>query len=343
MYATTLSSWARLIWDELDSRHQDANAIFRQAGLSPDQLGDPNARFNVSHMTTLWALAEDATDAGFGVAAGQRWSPTTFHALGFAWLASRSLGDALHRITRYGKLVNDGLRYVLSSDGLQYRFSIEWDAHQRAPAGASAMGTDAAITALITMCRMLLGPQFAPVSIATQHPPHPGRAQLERWAKCPVQSGTELLALTFDRHDVERHLMSGNWELVQAHDNILLKHLQSLKQASLAQQVQTVLIEQLPAGAISEQDVARHLAMSARSLQRRLNEEGTNYKTLLQTTRQTLAQQHVGANALSINEIAYLLGFSDQANFTRAFKRWFGCSPSAYRQHPPQTLEPGLS
>ena len=71
--------------------------------------------------------------------------------------------------------------------------------------------------------------------------------------------------------------------------------------------------------------------MSLRSLQRKLLEEGTSYTRLLEETRRDLAKNYVENSTLSLNEIAYLLGFSEQANFTRAFRRWYATSPSAYR------------
>jgi len=75
--------------------------------------------------------------------------------------------------------------------------------------------------------------------------------------------------------------------------------------------------------------------MSLRSLQRRLNDEGTSYKDLLDETRRELASHYMAESHRSINEITYLLGFSEPSNFSRAFRRWTGCSPSAYREHPP--------
>jgi AraC-like DNA-binding protein len=97
-------------------------------------------------------------------------------------------------------------------------------------------------------------------------------------------------------------------------------------------QVKTKLIQELPSGNISEEIIAEDLYMSQRSLQRRLREEGTTYKELLNETRRDLAAQYIKASSVSINEITYLLGFSEPSNFSRAFKRWTGVSPSEYRQ-----------
>jgi AraC-like DNA-binding protein len=71
--------------------------------------------------------------------------------------------------------------------------------------------------------------------------------------------------------------------------------------------------------------------MSPRTLQRRLRAEGTGYKELLDETRRELAAQYIRSSRYSINEITFLLGFSDVSNFSRAFKRWEGVSPSSFR------------
>ena len=77
--------------------------------------------------------------------------------------------------------------------------------------------------------------------------------------------------------------------------------------------------------------MASSLNLSVRSLQRKLSDENTNYKHLLDETRRELAMNYLGNSRLTINEITYLLGFSDPSNFTRAFRRWQGESPSNYR------------
>ncbi|WP_290575518.1 AraC family transcriptional regulator [Ketobacter sp.] len=335
MPASTLSSWARLVWEELNARQLDANAIFRQAGLNPAKLGNAVARFPVANMIELWRLAQEASgDDGFGVATGQRWNATTFHALGFAWLASNSLGEALHRMSRYGAFLNDGLLYSLTSEQIRYRFRIRRDPaqlpEQQFP--RSDPSADAGVVALLKMCRQLLGEDFSPVEITCGHPPNGGAILLEQFARCPIRYDQDYLEMVFDRQDIERTLPSGNDELTQAHEQIILKHMADLQPDNLSTKVQLAILDQLPSGNVKEADIASQLGLSSRTLQRRLLEEGINFQGLLQTARQKLADQYIRDENLSISEIAYLLGFSEQANFTRAFKRWTGCSPTQFRQ-----------
>ena len=90
-------------------------------------------------------------------------------------------------------------------------------------------------------------------------------------------------------------------------------------------------MEKLPAGRVSEAAVARELNLSQRSLQRRLREQGTSFNELLDGIRHELSGQYVTDSSRSFTEIAFLLGFSEPSNFARAFKRWHGVAPGAFR------------
>src|SRR5690606_32238103 len=79
-------------------------------------------------------------------------------------------------------------------------------------------------------------------------------------------------------------------------------------------------------------DIAGRLKLSERSLQRQLNEEGTSFRELLEQLKKEAAQRYVDTTSMPVSQIAFILGFNDAGNFSRAFKRWFGCAPQQYRQ-----------
>ena len=123
-------------------------------------------------------------------------------------------------------------------------------------------------------------------------------------------------------------------------DPILRKFLESQADAILAQQtsrtglayqVQRALASRVAGGDTSIGALARELAMSGRTLQRRLATEGVSYQTLLDDARKAAAGQYLRESRLAIGEIAYLVGYSEPAPFHRAFKRWFGKTPSEVR------------
>jgi len=126
-------------------------------------------------------------------------------------------------------------------------------------------------------------------------------------------------------------LPTGNADMLRASDKIITDYLAHLRRNDIAVQVKSKLIESLSAGQPTQESIATALNMSTRNLQRRLHLEGTSFKMLLDEIRKDLSQQYIKNSNLSINEITFMLGFSEPANFTRAFKRWTGHSPSEYR------------
>ncbi|MCM0611435.1 AraC family transcriptional regulator [Marinobacter sediminum] len=340
MSTSILTSWALLVWQELNARELDADTLFREAGLDPAKLATLVARYPVKNMQRLWQSAQDNGDEHIGISIGNRWNPTTFHALGFAWLASGSLSEALYRFSRYGMFLNDGLDYELRAEQLRYRFSISFkpDKQNNQVASIVPASSDAGITALLKMIRMIMGDQFEPIQIVCPHPPNSASLLLEQLARCPVQYGGNTIEFVFDRRDIERKLLTGNAELSFVNEQILTKHLADLDNEQLTPKVELEIVQQLPTGNIKEKNISKGINLSSRTMQRRLAQEGTSFAELLQKTRKTLADRYVSDNKLAISEIAFLLGFSEQANFTRAFKRWHGLSPSQYRQKVASTI-----
>ena len=327
---TALSSWALLIWQALQNDGQNAKAIFERAGLDPQVLSDGSARYEADAMQRLWyEVHQQVNSPAFGIAVGNLWSPHSFHALGYSWLASRSLGDAMQRFCRYAKVVNTRLESRLSRHGLDYSFSFS-------SRGDWALNLpwvyDAAFTALFKMCRLLLGGNFSLLEARLEVSSAASRTLLEAALGCPVVYGCEGNEIIVARDDIERELLGTSPELLQVNENLLQDYLIRLGSADMTQQVERAVLELMPAGEATETRVASLFNMSGRSLQRRLSAEETNFSHILQYTREKMATHYLRGNQLSLSEIAYLLGFSEQANFSRAFKRWHQCSPGEYRR-----------
>ena len=107
--------------------------------------------------------------------------------------------------------------------------------------------------------------------------------------------------------------------------------LRSFDGARISEKVRAELISRLPAGEPARADVAGVLNMSEKTLQRRLSDEDTSYQQVLDETRSELARQYLSERQLSVCDVTFRLGFSDQSSFTRAFKRWTGVSPGEFR------------
>ena len=194
-----------------------------------------------------------------------------------------------------------------------------------------AANTDAFVCALVRLMRAVTRPEFCPQSVRL---PHGDQGHAERYhaALGPgVSFNQPDTAICVARAEAEAPLPGNNPELAHANDEVAERYLASLDPARVATDVRELLVEMMPSGTVRQEDVAQRLNRSLSTLQRQLSGEGTSFQQLRDQTRRRLAEEYIRQNELSLSQIAYLLGFSDQSNFSRAFKRWTGMSPREYR------------
>lgn len=323
---TTLTSWAQLIWETLQDDGIDSRAVFAKAGLDPALLSDPTGRYPASAMRVLWQEGEARhSKKDFGLAVGQRWHPTTFNALGFAWLASDSLYTALERLVRYAQLVNSGIVAALNTEGTVYQLTIQ------PHAGAHGAANLAGLTAVVVMCRALMGPSFTPVELGLTLDANTHSSAIQKFFGCRIRSCDSNSYINIDRQQAHIHLPGANSQLALVNEQLALKNVSEIAGSNIRARAAHAIAKRLPTGTVNEDSVAAELALSTRSLQRRLSEEHTSFKEMLDRVRRELAKHYLESGEHSLSEISYLLGYGDQASFSRAFKRWFGASPSQFR------------
>jgi len=131
---------------------------------------------------------------------------------------------------------------------------------------------------------------------------------------------------------MDKPLPGASRELAQMHDQTTMQYLKRMEQRDIINRVRIMIVEELSSNAITKQRVADKLCMSPRSLQMKLAAKSTSFQEILDSTRESMARGYMEQSAISITEAAYLLGFSDVSNFTRAFKRWTGKSPREFRR-----------
>ena len=148
-----------------------------------------------------------------------------------------------------------------------------------------------------------------------------------------IQYGAPHNRLSFDRALVEAPLCLANPELARLNDQTVIDYLARYDGESISMQVRAKIIELMPDGRPGQEAISESLHLSLRSLQRKLQNEGTSFTMLLNETQQQLAIQYVRESHRSIGEITYLLGYSEPGSFTRAFRRWTGKSPLQFRGH----------
>jgi AraC-like DNA-binding protein len=330
MYPSTLASWTLLIAKGLESCGCDVDALFRQAGLDPEKLRIPGSRFNQASIIKLWKIAEDAShDPCFGVNISRYWHPSTFHALGYSWLASATLKDGFHRLARYAAVVNNILRvgFDLEEDD-RYRFSLTI---APLPLESLHVGIDAGLATVVRMCRINFGEEFRPLSVLTTRPEPSSIDTYKAFFRCPITFSSDTNTLYFKKTDIEKPLPTSNADLALKSDQMAIEYLARYQHDDIVFKIKALLINKLPAGEINDNEIAGAVNMSKRTLQRKLQRQGSSISSLLDETRKELAVHYLENSVLTIGEITYLVGFSEPANFSRAFKRWMNTSPNVYR------------
>ena len=321
---STLGSWAATILRALEARGVDAARLAVEAGIDPASLR-PSTRVPRAALTRLWELAVEATgNPAFGLEASRFTAQTTFHALGYAVMASETLREAFGRMIRYQRFVGDILRLELVDDGERCRFRFDVSSRPGVPVQA----VDAIAALCVRQARALHAPRpCEPLSVSFTRPEPVDMEPYRALFRAPLAFDAPCNEIVFPREDVDAPLPSASADLARANDEILVRALAAQEGARLSARVQRALMDALPTGPPSKRAIASALGFSPRNLQRGLEEEGTTFTALVEEARATLARGYLETGRLSVTEIAFMLGFADTSTFSRAFKRWTGRSP----------------
>ena len=328
---TALSSTGQIIWRWLERNGLDAGKLFSDAGVTQAALRDPAKRIPTSAWDEIRRHGMRLIgDSCAGLQAARCWHPSDIGALGYAWLASSTLKTALGRLELYGRIVGQSGRWRLerTTGGLTTTL-----AQTRQEPEDRALATDMAMSIVMDMCRVNFGDALRAVAVTLR------RAKPECAAAYGAFYGGRVVfscpedSLTVSSSDAERLLPSSNKQLAGVHDRILTEQLARLDKHNVLARCKAAILERLATGEVTDEEVARALNMSIRTLQRRLEASGTGFSRLLDETRRELAERYLADSKHSISEVAFLLGFSQQSSLTRAANRWFGTSPSGFRQH----------
>lgn len=321
------------IYQTLESYGVDAAKVMRDHGVDLSHLKDPTARLDpVVHRKIVMDAAELTEDPAFGLRFSDFVHPTTFHALGFALLSSSTLHAFCQRWVRYHSFITTMGEVSIDESGMEPALVFP----TQLPHADSIVGRvliDGQIATVLKLIRFMYRPDYMPARIDLVCPEIAGTQEVyKRYFGDNVQFSQTRNAIYFDQDDLESRLPAANAELARQNDEAVVKFLARLDKGNVIAQAHAKLIELLPSGDCSKAKVASALYMSVRTLHNRLAEAGTTYQTLLDRTRRDLAEQYMQQQNISVSEVAYLLGFSDCSNFSRAFHRWTGHSPSEYRE-----------
>jgi len=329
---TNLATGAQILAETLRRDYNiDPTDVFAAADLDMSRLNIPGARYPWPNLRRLW---EEATrfsgDPCFGLQAGKRARVSSYHAIGFSWVSSATLREALERLCRYRRVLSTiDIEVVLEEEAPDLlTLSLHFPDPSLMPCAANV---DAFLCGMTRLMQAATNPDFFPTVVMV---PHDDQGLPQRYIDTlgpGVQFNSPRAGFSLRLEDAEAHLPGDNPELANANDQVAERYLSSLDPERVASAVREILVEIMPSGTLRQDDVAQRMNRSLSTLQRQLSAEGISFQKLRDETRRSLAEEYIRAQEMSLSQIAYLLGFSDQSNFSRAFKRWTGLSPREYR------------
>ena len=330
---STLADVPRLLAETLEAHYGiDPSPLLARAGIDVSTFLRPGSRVPYRKMFRLWDLAIDSTaDPLFGFRVGERSAPRDFYVLGYSWMASATFFDALERFCRYVGVVSTAITNIsLRQDEETVALIESFPDRSLIPHKAA---NDAGHVAFAQLCRTITRRAVHPISVELIIEEDAGSShEYEKLFRCPIVYGAESEKLYFARADVEEPLPGSVPEILDVSDDTAERYLATLDRASVSAEVRKQIIQLLPSGHADQSTVAEKLYRSRSTLQRQLHAEGTSFRAIQDSTRRNLAERYLRDGKLSQAEIAFLTGFGDQSNFSRAFKRWVGVTPGDYRK-----------
>jgi AraC-like DNA-binding protein len=316
-------SEVRVVLAALGELGHDVSALIAAARLTQTDFDNPDARLSCEAYGALVARAQEQRfTPNLALELARRTPLGAFPLLDYLVITSDTVGAGIRQLARYFRIETTPFVFDIRDD----RDPIEVRVAAPAPFAVEYL-----VSLMTFHLRHETEGRFVFSDVMLRHRPDDVAAMSDALG-CParpmsswdgVRIGRESWNLPLRRRDpVLRRVL-------ETHANDILARLPP--RTGIALEVQRALASRV-AGADTRIDtIARHLAMSARSLQRRLSAEGVTYQALVEETRKEAAGRYVAGSTLSLAEIAYLVGYSEPASFHRAFKRWYGVTPEGFR------------
>lgn len=305
---------------------RDARPWFADAGISMEQCFDPDARLSFQDVALIVRRAlADFPGRGLGLAAGGRVTLPALGMLGFSLMSSPTMGQAAAVGAKYhplsGSLMDSRCRM---SGGA---FVLEAVERYAEPALLPFL-CEKFFASAVAVSRALLGGQYQPLRLELSYPAPAYAAEYRALFRCPVHFGADGNRLHSDPAVLGRRIATHSPS----------SHAEALRLCEARLPPETDLVEALRAwlrprlgGTPRMAQAARDLRLNERTLRRRLEAAGTSFRALHDDLRAEQARALLRDPRLAINDIARRLGFSEDREFRRAYKRWTGAPPSAAR------------
>jgi AraC-like DNA-binding protein len=314
----------RALMDAFGSCGYDAGALLMSTGLSNAELGNPDARIPCEKLGLIITSAQRTRfTPNLALHLAQVTPLGAYPLLDYIVLTSETVGAGVRGLARYFRLVGNAVAIEVHEDSDPIHIELG--------SGGAAFGVEFVTSLMLLHLRQETDGRFNFSDVCFRHKPD-DVAAFERALGCRIRSLAPVNSIS---------VTSDAWQLrLRRRDPLLHRMLEAQAddvlartpaRESVALKVQRALTSRLAGGNTQIDVVAHQLALSPRTLQRRLTAEGVSYRQVLESARKEAAGRYIGHSMLAICEVAFLVGYSEPGPFHRAFKRWFGMTPETFR------------
>jgi AraC-like DNA-binding protein len=332
--APTISVIATLaIARTVEEAGRDPAPILAAAGLRPGTPWRIEVRTTLAQHEAAWAAAmRTLDDPGLPVAVARGFRVEDYELFGFVMLASSTAGEALERASRFRRTWLASGRWEVLVDAALLRLTWHPWREARRPSLGARCSAESNVAELLQVARQLVGRPVVPLEVTFRHPaPSDTRAHAAHLG-APPRFGAPLDGLVLPAEVLAWPTVAGNSRLLAHFERqceALLRRFPADR--SITSRVRQLLSEAMSGGRPAVDEVARRAGMSTRTLHRRLAGEGSRFRMVLDEVRAGFARRYLGQAALAPGEVSHLLGFANPSAFHRAFRRWTGKTPGAFR------------
>jgi AraC-like DNA-binding protein len=322
---------ARLACTRLREIGKDATAIINRVKARPEQVYDDAILLEVpKQIKILELVSEELQDGLLGFHLARSVDLREIGLVYYVIASSERFADALSNAARYCAIMNEGVCLQVKNDDRGVSITLDYvdierlsDRHQ----------IEFWLTTMIRIFRQVTDTRLAPRRLKIRHRRDETPAEMKSFFGCDVDFGA-------DSDEIILPTLVASLPIV-GRDNYLNDLLRQYAETALAGRskeraairlaVEKVLPQLLPHAMASMSNVAKQLAMSTRTLSRKLRKEGAVFTLILDETRTALAKAYLAERGLPVTEIAWLLGYREISSFTHAFRRWTGKTPQQFR------------
>jgi AraC-like DNA-binding protein len=311
--------------DELGIR---VPALLQSSGLPPGLLDQQRILVTTEELFALWrGIGRCSPNPAIGLEFATETNPANFDPIILAVLSAASFGEAMRHVSRY-KQLSCPEEIVQESDDSEWSLQFRW---LLADEVEPDILTDLCLAWVLHIARHGTGTRLSPLRLELMHHRSYDKI-LERHFGCSIRFGAARNAIVFRLSDRALPFVTRNAELLAMLAPQLDEELKQHKaQDTFPERVRATIQRKLAGHRPKIQDIAREFHLSARTLQRRLQDEGYSFQQVLEQARHQLARHYLNNSMLELNEAAYLLGYEDSNSFVRAFRTWEGIPPAHWR------------